>query len=279
MTAGADPKRATQLRSAIAEQLAAGRLPLGHHRPPNGGVGWVALVGGGPGDPDLITVRGRRLLAEADVVLTDRLGPRALLDDLDPQVVVIDVGKTAGHHPLPQDEINRLLVTHALDGHRVVRLKGGDPFLLGRGGEEVLACRAAGVPVEVVPGVTSAFAVPAAAGIPVTHRGMAKQVTVVSGHEGLDWASLAGLDGTLVLLMGVDSLPGTVQGLMAHGKAAATPIAIVESGTLPTQRTTVGTLSTIVNLAAEHDVRPPAVIVVGDVVDLHLALGPIIAGD
>jgi uroporphyrin-III C-methyltransferase/precorrin-2 dehydrogenase/sirohydrochlorin ferrochelatase len=233
----------------------------------------VAIVGGGPGDPELISVRGRRLLAEADVVLVDRLAPRALVDGLDPEVVVIDVGKTAGHHPLPQEEINRLLVEHAQAGRRVVRLKGGDPFVLGRGGEEALACLAAGVQVEVVPGVTSAIAVPAAAGIPVTHRGRSRQVTIASGHEGLDWASLAALEGTLVLLMGVGGLEVAATELVAHGKPSTTPVAIVESGFSPAQRTTVGTLATIAALAREADVQPPAVIVVGSVVDLHAVLG------
>jgi uroporphyrin-III C-methyltransferase/precorrin-2 dehydrogenase/sirohydrochlorin ferrochelatase len=186
---------------------------------------------------------------------------------------VVDVGKTAGHHPLPQEEINRLLVEHAQAGRRVVRLKGGDPFVLGRGGEEALACLAAGVLVEVVPGVTSAIAVPGAAGIPVTHRGRSRQVTIASGHEGLDWASLATLEGTLVLLMGVSGLSVAATELMAHGKPATTPVAVVESGFSPAQRTTVGTLATIVAQAREADVQPPAVIVVGSVVDLHAVLG------
>jgi uroporphyrin-III C-methyltransferase/precorrin-2 dehydrogenase/sirohydrochlorin ferrochelatase len=207
------------------------------------------------------------------VVLVDRLAPRALVDDLDPEVVVVDVGTTAGHHPLPQEEINRLLVEHAQAGRRVVRLKGGDPFVLGRGGEEALACLAAGVLVEVVPGVTSAIAVPGAAGIPVTHRGRSRQVTIASGHEGLDWASLAALEGTLVLLMGVSGLSVAATELMAHGKPATTPVAVVESGFSPAQRTTVGTLATIVAQAREADVQPPAVIVVGSVVDLHAVLG------
>jgi uroporphyrin-III C-methyltransferase/precorrin-2 dehydrogenase/sirohydrochlorin ferrochelatase len=271
VTAGGDPRRATTLRDAIAVALDTGALPLRPHRPAT--TGSVALVGGGPGDPDLLTTRGRRLLAEADVVLVDRLAPRALLDDLDPSVLVIDVGKTAGHHPLPQDEINRLLVEHANAGRRVVRLKGGDPFLLGRGGEEALACLAAGVPVEVVPGVTSAFAVPAAAGIPVTHRGLARQVTIASGHEGLDWESLARVEGTLVLLMGVSTLGSATAALIEHGKPAATPAAVVESGFTERQRTTTGTLATIADLARERDVAPPAVIVIGDVVDLQAVLG------
>jgi uroporphyrin-III C-methyltransferase/precorrin-2 dehydrogenase/sirohydrochlorin ferrochelatase len=186
VTAGGDPRRARALREAIAVALETGDLPVRHHR--RASAGRVALVGGGPGDPGLVTTRGRRLLAEADVVVVDRLAPRSLLDGLDEDVVVVDVGKTAGHHPIPQEAINHLLVEHARAGRRVVRLKGGDPFVLGRGGEEALACAAAGVDVEVVPGVTSAVAVPAAAGIPVTHRGRSRQVTVASGHDGLDWA-------------------------------------------------------------------------------------------
>jgi len=270
VTAGGDPRRATTLRDAVAVALDTGSLPVRRHRPHTGSV---ALVGGGPGDPGLITTRGRRLLAEADVVLVDRLAPRALVDDLDPDVVVVDVGKTAGHHPLPQEEINRLLVEHAQAGRRVVRLKGGDPFVLGRGGEEAIACLAAGVPVEVVPGVTSAVAVPAAAGIPVTHRGLARQVTIASGHERLDWVSLGRLAGTLVLLMAVSALAEATTALVGAGKPADTQAAIVESGCTPQQRTTVGTLATIAALARERQVQAPAVLVVGDVVGLHDVLG------
>lgn len=271
VTAGGDPRRARTLREAIAVALDTGSLPVRHQRP--SATGHVALVGGGPGDPGLVTTRGRRLLAEADVVVVDRLAPRALLDGLDEAVEVVDVGKTAGNHPVPQEQINQLLVEHAQAGRRVVRLKGGDPFVLGRGGEEALACIAAGVPVEVVPGVTSAIAVPASAGIPVTHRGRSRQVTIASGHEGLDWASLARLDGTLVLLMGVSGLAEATAALVEHGKPAETPVAIVESGFLPEERTTVGTLATIAELAAERGVRPPAVVVIGSVVDLHDVLG------
>lgn len=271
VTAGGDPRRAVRLRDAVALALDSGDLPIRHHRP--GAEGRVALVGGGPGDPGLISVRGRRLLAEADVVLVDRLAPRALVDGLDSEVLVVDVGKTAGHHPLPQEEINRLLVEHARAGRRVVRLKGGDPFVLGRGGEEALACVAAGVAVEVVPGVTSAVAVPAAAGIPVTHRGRAKQVMIASGHEGLDWAALAAVEGTLVLLMGVAALVKAAAELVAHGRDAGTPVAIVERGFAADQRTTVGTLATIGELARGRQVQAPAVVVVGSVVDLHAVLG------
>jgi uroporphyrin-III C-methyltransferase / precorrin-2 dehydrogenase / sirohydrochlorin ferrochelatase len=265
-----DPRRAIRLRGAIQAALDMGEFPLRYHRPVRGRV---ALVGGGPGAPGLITARGRQLLAEADVVVTDRLAPRALLDDLDPDVEIVDVGKTPGNHPVPQHEINQLLVDHASAGKRVVRLKGGDPYVLGRGGEEVLACREAGVEVEVVPGVTSAVSVPAAVGIPVTHRGVSKQFTVVSGHEGLDWPTLARLDGTLVFLMGVTLLEEAAVQLVAHGKDPATPAAVVEDGYGPRQQLVTGTLRTIAARAIHAGVRPPAVVVVGDVVTLAEQLG------
>lgn len=269
VSGGADPRRAVRLRDAVQAALESGDLPLRRSRP-TGAAGSVALVGGGPGEPGLITTRGRQLLAQADVVVVDRLAPRALLDGLGDDVEIVDAGKTPGHHPVPQEEINRILVEHARAGRRVVRLKGGDPFVLGRGGEEAAACRAAGVPVEVVPGVTSAVSVPAAAGIPVTHRGLAKQFTVVSGHDGLEWRSLAAVEGTLVFLMGVSRLADTAAALVTHGKDPSTPAAIVEDGYGPRQRTTTGTLATIAALAAERDVRPPAVIVVGSVATLAL---------
>jgi uroporphyrin-III C-methyltransferase / precorrin-2 dehydrogenase / sirohydrochlorin ferrochelatase len=270
VNADGDPRRAVRLRAAVQAALDQGDFPLRHHRSVRGRV---ALVGGGPGAPGLITARGRQLLAEADVVVTDRLGPRALLDDLDPDVEIIDVGKTPGNHPVPQDEINRLLVEYAHAGKRVVRLKGGDPYVLGRGGEELLACREAGVDVEVVPGVTSAVSVPAALGIPVTHRGVSKQFTVVSGHEGLDWAALAQLDGTLVFLMGVTLLEEAALALVSHGKDPATPAAVVEDGYGARQRLVTGTLRTIAAQAIHARVKPPAVIVVGDVVELAEQLG------
>jgi uroporphyrin-III C-methyltransferase/precorrin-2 dehydrogenase/sirohydrochlorin ferrochelatase len=265
VSGGADPRRAVALRNAVQTALETGSLPV---RPRRGGRGSVALVGAGPGDPALITTRGRQLLAQADVVIVDRLAPHALLDALDPDVEVIDVGKTPGNHPVSQDEINQLLVEHAQLGRRVVRLKGGDPFVLGRGGEEVAACRDAGIPVEVVPGVTSAVAVPATFGIPVTHRGLAKQFTVVSGHDGLDWRTLAAVEGTLVLLMAVTRLQDIAEQLVQHGRDPATPAAVVEDGYGPRQRLTVGTLATIADLAAGRGVQPPAVVVVGDVVTL-----------
>ncbi|GAA0321930.1 uroporphyrinogen-III C-methyltransferase [Kineococcus aurantiacus] len=264
-TAGGDPRRATALREALSRWLDSGAAPLRRTRP---GPGRVTLVGGGPGEVDLLTLRGRRRLAEADVVVVDRLAPTDVLDELDPAVEVVDVGKTPDHHPVPQEEINRIVVGHALAGRRVVRLKGGDPYVLGRGGEEVLACRAAGVDVEVVPGVTSALAVPAAAGIPVTHRGLARSVTVVSGHEEVDGDALARVEGTLVFLMGVTMLPRIAAALLAGGKPATTPVAVVENGWRAGQRTTRGTLADIADLAAERGVRNPAVIVVGAVAAL-----------
>ncbi len=204
VNAGADPRRAVRLRNAIATGLETGALPLRRQRP---GLGHVALVGGGPGDPGLITTKGRALLAQADVVIVDRLAPSSLLAELDEDVEIIDAGKAPHAHTLTQDQINALLVERAESGQRVVRLKGGDPFVLGRGGEEAAACRNAGIDVTVVPGITSAIAVPAAAGIPVTHRGLTSRFTVISGHDGpLDFANLAATDGTLLLLMGVSRL-------------------------------------------------------------------------
>ena len=264
--AGGDPRRAAALRSAIALLLDTGVLPLRHHRP---STGRVTLVGGGPGDPGLITTRGRRALAEADVVVVDRLAPRALLAELDPAVEIIEAGKSPHAHTLTQTEINAVLVERARAGHRVVRLKGGDPFVLGRGGEEVLACLEAGVQVDVVPGVTSALAVPAAAGIPVTHRGLARQLTILSAHDTApDWSTLARLEGTLVLLMGVAQLASHTRQLLAHGKDPRTPAAVIENGTLPGQRTTVGTLADIADRARERGVGNPAVVVIGDVAAL-----------
>ncbi|SDY38906.1 uroporphyrinogen-III C-methyltransferase [Herbiconiux ginsengi] len=238
-------------------------------------LGHVALVGGGPGDPGLITVAGRRMLAEADVVLYDRLAPRDLLEEWAPGAELIDVGKTPGHHAVPQREIERLLVEWAQQGLRVVRLKGGDSFVFGRGGEEVHACRRAGVPVTVVPGVTSAIAVPAAAGIPVTHREISRAFTVASGHVPFsedELANLAGSSGTLVVLMGVTTLPHLVAGLQRHGMRAETPLALVERGFSPEQRTVVTTVGGAVLAAHTAQVRSPAVIVIGDVVGVPSAL-------
>ncbi|MFD6135202.1 uroporphyrinogen-III C-methyltransferase [Isoptericola sp. NPDC056618] len=271
VTAGRDPRRAVRVRDAVVAGLDDGSLPLRAVRPAGDGdgrtarPGRVALVGGGPGDAGLITVRGRRLLAAAQVVVVDRLAPRSLLAGLGDDVEVIDVGKTSGHHPVPQDEITALLVRHALAGRDVVRLKGGDPYVFGRGGEELDACRAAGIEVEVVPGVTSAVSVPAAAGIPVTHRGLARGFSVLTGHDDVGQVP-GGTDHTLVLLMGVTRLADTARALVAAGRPADTPVAVVEDGFGARQRTTVGTLADIADRARAVGVQAPAVTVVGDVV-------------
>lgn len=271
--AGVDPGRAARLRDAVAALLREGTLPLRRRRPT--ARGRVDLVGGGPGPADLITIRGRRLLAEADVVVADRLGPTDVLAELDPDVEIIDVGKRPGHHPVPQDEINALLVEHARAGKRVVRLKGGDPFVYGRGGEEVAACLAAGVPVEVVPGLTSVVSVPQAAGIPVTHRGVAASLHVVNGQAETSPSTLAALADdtvTTVVLMGVAALPRLVDAARSAGVRADRPVAIVESGHSPQQRTTRTTLARAVEDAAAAGVRNPAVIVIGDVARAGLLL-------
>jgi uroporphyrin-III C-methyltransferase/precorrin-2 dehydrogenase/sirohydrochlorin ferrochelatase len=276
VNAGGDPGRAKALRDAVQLLLESGELASRRHRAPSGPgptAGTVALVGGGPGDPGLITVRGRRLLAEADVVVVDRLGPRELLATLPPDVEVIEAGKAPDNHTLPQQEINALLISLAQQGKAVVRLKGGDPFVFGRGGEEMLACLEAGIACEVVPGVTSAIAVPAMAGIPVTHRTLARQFTVVTGHEDLDWSKLALIEGTLVLLMAATRVERIAKELIAAGRDADTPVAVVENGTTARQRTTTGTLETIAELTSAVGVTAPAVLVVGAVAALHEVLG------
>jgi uroporphyrin-III C-methyltransferase / precorrin-2 dehydrogenase / sirohydrochlorin ferrochelatase len=260
---GGDPTRAATARTAAVDHLASGVVDLRARRRH---VGWVALVGAGPGDDGLLTRRATALLASADVVVTDRLVPTSTLALLPPEVRILDVGKRPHHHPVPQDEINDLLVREARAGHGVVRFKGGDPYVLGRGGEERLACEEAGVPVEVVPGITSAIAVPAAAGIPVTHRGLARGFTVVTGHEDLE-ALPSGSAHTVVILMGVASLARNVTTLRS-GRDPRTPVAVVERGCTPDQRVTLGTLDDIVERAQRVAVANPAVIVVGDVVRL-----------
>ena len=264
--AAGDPGLAVTVRDGVEQAIASGSLDLRRTRT-HGRRGWVALVGGGPAIEGLLTPGGRVLRGSADVVVVDRLAPRAVVDRLPASVRVIDVGKTPGNHPVPQSRINDILVEEAQRGLGVVRLKGGDPYVLGRGGEERDACEAHGIPVEVVSGVTSAISVPAAAGIPVTHRGVARGFSVVTGHEDLPALPPAG-DHTLVLLMGVTQLHRTTDLLVAHGRSADCPVAVVERGYQPDQRTTVGTVATIADLAAERGVRAPAVIVVGDVVRL-----------
>lgn len=271
---GVDPRRAARLRDAIAGLLREGRLPLRRRR--RSAAGRVDLVGGGPGPTDLMTLRGRRLLAEADVVVADRLGPAAVLAELDSDVEVIDVGKRPGHHPVPQEEINQILVDRARLGLRVVRLKGGDPFVYGRGGEEVAACLAAGVPVEVVPGLTSVVSVPQAAGIPVTHRGTAAGFHVVNGQAEVTSSTLDALRDdsvTTVVLMGVAALRKLVSAAVEAGVPASRPVAIVENGHTPQQRTTRTTLGRAHLDAEAAQVRNPAVIVIGDVARAGLLLG------
>jgi uroporphyrin-III C-methyltransferase/precorrin-2 dehydrogenase/sirohydrochlorin ferrochelatase len=262
---GRDPGRAIAIRDAVTLLLRTGQLPVRRTRRPSE-TGSIALVGGGPGDPGLITVRGRHLLAQADVVVVDRLAPQELLRELAPDVEVIAVGKTPYTAGPTQEEINDLLVTRAAAGKRVVRLKGGDPFVFGRGGEEVLAAIAAGVPVEVVPGVTSATAVPAAAGIPVTHRGVAASFAVVTAHPGspAEWDALARGPDTLIVLMGLRELPAIASQLIEHGRPADTPTAVISSGTTDRQRVVTGTLDTVA--AQTAGLEPPALTVVGSVV-------------
>ncbi|MFG2673697.1 uroporphyrinogen-III C-methyltransferase [Streptomyces sp. DT20] len=272
---GRDPRHSAAVRDAIVEGLRDGTLAAPHHRTRTPGV---ALVGGGPGDPDLITVRGRRLLAEADVVIADRLGPRDLLDELPPHVEVIDAAKIPYGRYMAQEAINNALIEHAKAGKAVVRLKGGDPFVFGRGMEEAQALAAEGIACTVVPGISSSISVPGAAGIPVTHRGVAHEFTVVSGHVApdderslVDWAAVARLRGTLVLLMAVDKIGAIARALIAHGKDPETPVALVQEGTTAAQRRVDATLATVGERAEAEDVRPPAVIVIGDVVAVGTA--------
>ena len=236
----------------------------------------VALVGAGPGDPGLMTARALALIAAADVILHDQLIPVEALDGAPPGALLIDVGKIGGGAQVPQDETTRLLLEHAAAGRRVVRLKGGDPFVFGRGGEEAQALRAAGHAFEIVPGVTSGVAAPAYAGIPVTQRGMASAVAFVTGHEdpdkpetAIDWPALAAFPGTLVFYMGVRQLPRITAQLIAAGRAAEEPAAVVERGTFGDQRTVLATLATIAERAGAEAVRPPSITVVGPVAALH----------
>lgn len=271
---GGDPQRAVAVRDAVVEGLADGSVADRTSRATTAGrAGLVVLVGGGPGDPSLITVRGRQAVAQADVVVADHLAPLSLLASLPADVEVIDASKLPRGRSMAQEQINELLVQRALAGKRVVRLKGGDPFVFGRGMEEVEACVAAGVPVEVVPGVTSAIAVPALAGIPVTHRGLTHEFVVVSGHlppghpdSLVDWAAIGRLRGTVVVLMGVETAPAIAAALVEHGRNPATPVAVVSDGSTPTQRTLRTTLAELPAALSVSDVRPPSVWVVGEVV-------------
>ncbi len=264
------PQRSSAVRDEIVAGLRDGVIDADAHRDKTPGV---VLVGGGPGDPELVTVAARRALSEADVVVADRLAPRELLSELASDVELVDVAKLPRGRSALQREINTLLVDRARAGKRVVRLKGGDPFVFGRGFEEVLACAEAEVPCTVVPGVTSAVAVPAVAGIPVTHRGVAQDFTVASGHlppddEGssVDWDALARLRGTVVLLMAVENLPAIARRLVDGGRREDTPVAVVAEGTMPGESRVFSTLGSIAEDIARAQVRPPATVVVGDVV-------------
>jgi uroporphyrinogen III methyltransferase/synthase len=234
-------------------------------------IGIVYIVGGGPGDPGLITVKGLECLRRADVVLYDRLAPSELLDETPLHAELIDVGKEPKRHRRSQGEINDLLIEKAREGKTVVRLKGGDPFVFGRGGEECQALAEAGIPYEVVPGVSSAIAVPAYAGIPVTQRGVTTAFTVVAGHtvgsdSDIDWDAVSRI-GTIIFLMGVEHLPQIVNQLLVHGRAGDTPAALIEQGTTPGQIVVTGKLENI--LEKSEDIHPPATLVVGEVVRLR----------
>jgi uroporphyrin-III C-methyltransferase / precorrin-2 dehydrogenase / sirohydrochlorin ferrochelatase len=267
-----DPRHSAAIRDAIITGLRSGQLSARHDRVRRSGV---AIIGGGPGDPGLITVRGRQLLAEADVVLTDRLAPRSLLDELPADVEVIDVSKIPYGRAMAQEHINSMLISHARAGRFVARLKGGDPFVFGRGAEEALACLRAGIPVIVVPGVTSAVGVPTSAWVPVTHRGVAQDFHVVSVHvppgderSTVDWAVLGRSSGTLVLLMALERIGPVVAELLRCGRSPDTRVSVIANGTMPTQRTINSSLEEVESAVRKQRIRPPAIVVVGDVVDV-----------
>jgi uroporphyrin-III C-methyltransferase / precorrin-2 dehydrogenase / sirohydrochlorin ferrochelatase len=267
---GGDHRRSAAVRDAILEELRTGALGARDSIDKRPGV---YLVGGGPGDPDLITVRGRRLLAEADVVVADRLAPQPLLDELHHDVELIDAAKLPHGRSAQQEEINRILIDRAGQGKVVVRLKGGDPYVFGRGFEEAIACAEAGVTWTVVPGITSSISVPAVSGIPVTHRGVAHEFTVVSGHippdhpdSLIDWKALAQLNGTLVLLMAVENLPVIAQTLIDYGRPGSTPAAAIADGTLPSQHLVSSDLAGIAEAMSSAGVGAPAIVVIGEVV-------------
>ena len=285
-----EPRHSAEVRDAIVGGLASGAIvpgvvSRGGTRDAGPRRGSVALVGGGPGDPGLITVRGRELLAEADVVITDRLAPRSLLAELSPDVEIVDAAKVPRGAAVAQEQINALLVSRARAGRFVVRLKGGDPFVFGRGGEELLACLRAGIAVTVVPGVSSAVAVPAAVGVPLTHRGIAQEFHVVSAHvapdderSAVDWRALAASSATLVLLMGTEHLQAVADTLIRHGRHPRTPVSAISDGTLPSQRTINARLDTVARDCARAGLRPPAVVVVGEVVTVSEQISELCGG-
>ena len=250
----------------------AGRDPAGRQ------AGKVYLIGAGPGDPELITVKGLRCLRLADVVLYDRLISQKLLQEARSDAISVYVGKGPGCHTMPQEQINATLIHYARQGQTVARLKGGDPFVFGRGGEEALALAEADIPFEIIPGITSAIAVPAYAGIPVTHRDYTTSFTVVTGHEGssaspaVNWEALAALGGTLIVLMGVKALPNFTQRLIAAGLDSMTPAAVIQDGTTSEQRIVTGTLETIAEQAIQAGLTAPALTIIGAVVNVGEAL-------
>jgi uroporphyrin-III C-methyltransferase/precorrin-2 dehydrogenase/sirohydrochlorin ferrochelatase len=265
-----EPRQSATLRDDIITALRDGHLTASGALDRSPGV---VLVGGGPGDPELVTVAARHALASADVVVADRLAPRELLDELAPGVELIDVAKLPRGRSALQEHINDVIVERARAGKRVVRFKGGDNFVFGRGYEEVIACEAAGVPVTVIPGLSSSVAVPGVAQIPVTHRGVTHEFTVVSGHlppghpESLVvWPAIAALRGTVVLMMAVENAPHIAAALVEGGRPADTPVAVVVEGTMPEERTVLATLGTLAEELDAHRVQPPAIIVVGEVV-------------
>lgn len=276
--AGGEHRRSAAVRSAIREAFAQGRIEPDLVAATASDVvpGGVALVGGGPGDPELITVRGRRLLASADVVVADRLAPPELLAELSPDVEIIDAAKIPYGRAMAQEAINEVLIARARAGQFVVRLKGGDPFVFARGYEEVLACTAAGIPVTVVPGVTSAIAVPAMVGVPVTQRAVNHEFVVVSGHlspqdpESLvNWNALAQLTGTLVLMMAVERIELFAEVLCKGGRPAQTPVLVVQQGTRTGERVVRATLADVAEQIREQGIKPPAIIVIGPVAGLQ----------
>ncbi|BBY43150.1 uroporphyrinogen-III C-methyltransferase [Mycolicibacterium celeriflavum] len=270
--AGGEHRRSAAIRSAIHEAMQRGLIAPDMSATPDVVHGGVALVGGGPGDPELITVRGRRLLAHAEVVVADRLAPQELLAELSPHVEVIDASKIPYGRAMAQEAINGILIDRAKAGKFVVRLKGGDPFVFARGYEEVLACAEAGIPVTVVPGVTSAIGVPALAGVPVTHRHVTHEFVVVSGHVApghpeslVNWNALAQLSGTIVLLMAVERIELFANVLLEGGRPADTPVLVVQHGTTAAQRTLRATLADAAERIRDDGIRPPAIIVIGPV--------------
>jgi uroporphyrin-III C-methyltransferase / precorrin-2 dehydrogenase / sirohydrochlorin ferrochelatase len=282
-----DPRHSAGLRDMIVKGLASGAIAARHWRGPQAAQlrGTVALIGGGPGDPGLITVRGRQLLAEADLVVADGLAPRSLLAELPGDVEIVDAAKNPRGAAMAQEHINSVLVANARAGRFVARLKGGDPFVFGRGSEEVIACLRAGIAVTVVPGVSSVTAVPASAGIPLTHRGVAQEFHVAAGpfapgdeRSTVDWRALALSPGTLVLLMAVENLGAIADILMQHGREARTPVSVIADGTLPTRRTISTRLDTVARDVARAAIGPPAVVVVGEVVTVSQQISELCGG-